>query len=267
MKMKYRTLFSTNGAWKQPDSADPLSSWSFNAIDESRKHHTIPDHDRYGQLYFSLLQLFKEFCTRVATHQVRFRMHDVNAAELPTLVDKETTRSGFDRIEVSNIADQFYLGVQRTLELFASLLKNPDRNSYAVLVCLFMNACPEMESRADRVKAMQENVKQVAGFFNISFENKPARGKFRMMQITGALDLFRDYDMLFGRYMKELQFGRLGRDVGLTMRVPKEHRIIEVWPLRLKKKFGEHGAQDEFDQLNGSGVQGNERYVEWVKTK
>lgn len=195
-------------------------------------------------------------------------MHAVNAAELPSVVDKETIKSSFDRIEVSNIADQGYLGPQRTLHIFAPLLKNPDLNSHAALVCLFMNACPEMDSPEDQMKAMRGNMQQAAGFLKFSLQhNRPAQESPKMLQIIGALDLFRDYDMLFGRFMEAWQFKRLGREVGLTMRVPKDHRIIEAWPLRLKKKFGEPGAQEEFDQLNGSGMAGNERYVEWVKTK
>ncbi|UKZ69119.1 uncharacterized protein TrAtP1_010132 [Trichoderma atroviride] len=41
-----------------------------------------------------------------------------------------------------------------------------------------------------------------------------------------------------------------------------ENTVVEKWPMRLKKKAGQPGAQEEFDLLFGSG-HGNERYVEW----
>lgn len=48
----------------------------------------------------------------------------------------------------------------------------------------------------------------------------------------------------------------------LTDMVMKENTIVEKWPMRLKKKAGQPGAQEEFDLLLGTG-HGNERYVEW----
>ncbi|KAI9783495.1 MAG: hypothetical protein M1835_003794 [Candelina submexicana] len=258
------TLFSKSDAWKQPDSADPLNSWSSNFVTGSCQHRIIPNYDCYGQLYFGLLELFKRFCAKIDTHKVRFRLYELDAVELPALLDKE--KSGFDRIEVSNIADRCYLGPQRTLQTFAPLLKSPVLNSHAVLVTLFMNACHEMKSEADEIAAMRDTIQQAACFLNVAAPQSALRQWSPMMiQLMGAKDLFRDYDVLFRRYMEAFQFGRLGREVGLSMRVPEDHRIIDAWPLRLKKRFGEPGAKEEFDQRIGSGAVGSERYVEWVK--
>lgn len=41
--------------------------------------------------------------------------------------------------------------------------------------------------------------------------------------------------------------------------------IIEKWPLQLKKKPGQPGAQEEFELLRSSGHGGSERYVEWKR--
>ena len=50
----------------------------------------------------------------------------------------------------------------------------------------------------------------------------------------------------------------------LGMRMKKTHTIIGKWPLRLKLRFGQPGAQEEFDILLPSSHSGAERYVEWA---
>ncbi|KAI9715572.1 MAG: hypothetical protein M1812_005876 [Candelaria pacifica] len=260
------TLFSTSTTWKQPDSADPLNGWPLDMTVNAAQHQIVPDHDRYGQLYFSLLHLFKRFCTQIATQKLRFRLYQENAAGLPNSLKKEF-KSGFDRIEVSNIADQCYLGPQLTLRTFAPLLKDPKKNSYAVLINLFMNACHEMgDVGANEVAETRGTAQQAAKFLNVvTHQGALTQWSPKVVQLMGAKDLFRDYDMLFHRYMETFNFERLGIEFGLSMRVPGDHRIIEAWPLRLKKRFGDPGAKEEFDQRNGSDSVGNERYVEWVK--
>lgn len=47
--------------------------------------------------------------------------------------------------------------------------------------------------------------------------------------------------------------------------VKKKHTVVEKWPLRLKLKHGQDGAQSEFDVLHASGHIGHERYVEWKR--
>ena len=42
--------------------------------------------------------------------------------------------------------------------------------------------------------------------------------------------------------------------------------VIDLWPLRFRKEYGEAEAQEAFDQLMSSASSGNERYAEWVRS-
>lgn len=56
-------------------------------------------------------------------------------------------------------------------------------------------------------------------------------------------------------------FKDVARDAGLIMK--KKNTIVELWPLRLKAKPGDVGAQAEFNLLLSSSSSGIEHYVEW----
>ena len=45
----------------------------------------------------------------------------------------------------------------------------------------------------------------------------------------------------------------------------KRNTVVEAWPMRLKKKPKEKGADEEFQTLMASCCTGAERYVEWVR--
>lgn len=49
------------------------------------------------------------------------------------------------------------------------------------------------------------------------------------------------------------------------MTIKNKHTIIDRWPFALKLKFGQPGAQEEFDLLLASGNRGCERYMEWTR--
>lgn len=48
--------------------------------------------------------------------------------------------------------------------------------------------------------------------------------------------------------------------------VKDRHTIVEEWPLRLKLRPNQVGAQEEFEILASSAHTGAERYVEWKRT-
>lgn len=54
-----------------------------------------------------------------------------------------------------------------------------------------------------------------------------------------------------------------GRIFGIEMKA--QHSIIEKWPFAMKLRYGEPGAQEEFETLFESGQTGAERFVEWKR--
>lgn len=64
--------------------------------------------------------------------------------------------------------------------------------------------------------------------------------------------------------MRRYKFRDIEELTGISMK--ERHTIIEKWPLRLKKKPHQRGAQEEFKLLLASAHTGVERYVEWKRT-
>lgn len=195
------------------------------------------------------------------------QLYSVNAIKLPSLLDKSLTTSLFDRIEVSNIADHFYIGLPTTLSTLGPLLKS---SPHATLITLFMNAV-EITSRSlgldvDR-QANESTVLEALKFTGLpspqSLGQRRTPHDPAFSRLMAAKDLFRDYDALFTTYMRMENFEQVGREAGLAMK--GENTIIPPWPLRLKKAYGEPGAQEEFDAMMEGGTEGGERYVEWVR--
>ena len=65
------------------------------------------------------------------------------------------------------------------------------------------------------------------------------------------------------RYMGVCNFADIPQFANLTMK--EQHTIVEKWPMTMKKKFGEQGAEEEFDTLLASLYTGAMRYAEWRK--
>jgi hypothetical protein len=65
------------------------------------------------------------------------------------------------------------------------------------------------------------------------------------------------------RYSARYHFDRVASELRVA---EKEHNsIVEKWPMRLKRQFGQEGGQEEFDVMVGSNLTGMERYVEWKR--
>lgn len=65
------------------------------------------------------------------------------------------------------------------------------------------------------------------------------------------------------RYMSKYDFHQIESFCNATMK--SRNTIIEKWPWRLKLFPQDPGAQEEFEDLFGSGHTGCERYVEWQR--
>ena len=243
-----------------------MNAWPFEAVKSSGMNHGIPAEDRYGRLYFYVRDKLETFCRRIASaKKYRFHLYCVNAADLPFHLNGNLEKLKFDRVEVANIADMHDLGLEKTLQSCGSLLKTPAVNPHATLIALFMNAVryAEEDLGEDYVRKSLESTVEKCMRFLPALPSVPKKTDAATMRIAEAKDIFRDLDHLFERYMKILNFDIVGREAGLRMKTA--NTVIDAWPLRLRKGYGEPGTQEAFDRLIESGSAGNERYVEWVR--
>ena len=264
-----RTLFDADtGEWLQKDSSDPVDGWPVEAVKSSGMNHGIPEEDRYGRLYFYVRDKLETFCRRIASAKKhRFHLYCVSAADLPVYLDRNIEKLKFDRVEVANIAEMTYLGLEKTLQTCGSLLKTPAMNPHATLIVLFMNAIhyAEQDLGQDYVrKSLKSAVEKTMKFLPPSLSSVSNKTGAEAMRMIAAKDIFRDTDHLFGRYMKMENFDKVTKEAGLRMKTA--NTVIDAWPLRLRKGYGEPGAQEAFDRLIESGSAGNERYVEWARS-
>ena len=240
-----RTLFEAETSeWLQQDSADPTDSWPIEAVQSSGSDHGIPKEDWYGRLSFYVRDKLERFCQRVASGKMfRLHLYCMNATDLPFYLNKSVEKLAFDRVEVANIVDMHYLGLDLTLQTLGPLLRTAAENPHATLIALFMNAThhAELDLGDSYIKdSLRLAMNKVIQFLPVKGVpvNRTSAAMVRMMM---AKDVFRDLDHLFTHYMKLKDFSKASREAGMTMRT--RNTVIDPWPLRFRKEYGEPGAR------------------------
>ena len=162
-------------------------------------------------------------------------------------------------MQLSNIADRGYLGPEMTLATFGPLLKRNTQNPYAALVALFLNAIHEVFSPSDSLNSIHFDMNHMRPYMPATPDMIQGSNSFNadFLRFMDARSMFRDFDELFKRYMRECAFDKISKAAGLKMNL--KNTIAHPWPMRLKK----NATQQEFEFLHASGHNGSERYVEW----
>jgi hypothetical protein len=110
---------------------------------EIRESYGAQSEDVYGCLYFFLSDQLRKFAKRIRRYNISFHLTGFDARALSRGIREDILSVNgipasvrFDRIEVSNILDANYVGIEGVLSDWAPLLKN-GRN--AAIVGYFMN--------------------------------------------------------------------------------------------------------------------------------
>lgn len=162
-------------------------------------------------------------------------------------------------LQVSNIADRGYLGSAAVLTTFGPLLKPHNQNPNATLLALYLNAVHEVFSPVDYLVSTVSEVERMHPYMQGNQEMLKLSNKSNadFLRFDNARGMFRDYDQLFDRYMRECRLREISKTARLIIK-PK-NTIVRPWPMRLDK----NATQREFDILQASGHCGSERYMEW----
>ncbi|KAI0531843.1 hypothetical protein GGR58DRAFT_518185 [Xylaria digitata] len=259
------TVFNSSDEWPMMDSADPTDGWSIKAFLATKAGPAKKD--AYGQLHHYLKRLFTNFHCYLHSKPVSFELHHVYAQVL----DKTLSGREFDRIEVSNICDSNYLGIDTTLKTFGLLLRSPSANRHATLITTFLNAVPEarmvfqdMNPFAAYLIAESDasTVLKYIGSDLTALTGTPAENlesiRTEAIKMNCAVNLVGDMD----EYMNAYDFAHAALSAGVKMK--DKHTIILPWPLRVNGS--PHPTQkdkEDFKLLLGTAHVGHERYVEW----
>ncbi|KAI0515446.1 hypothetical protein F5B22DRAFT_636473 [Xylaria bambusicola] len=263
------TVFDSSQKWPMKDSADPIDGWSMKTVLETKAGPA--KQDAYGQLYHYLRRLFVDFHQYLHSKPVAFELHHVDARGL----DKTLAGREFDRIEVSNICDAGYLGIDKTLKTFGPLLCKPQVNPHATLITTFLNAVLEAKMMCQQMNPILEDL-----IFRIEVVTAMEYMKSELPRPTGtraeieerlaiyaimaasAAEVVRDMDKYFDIYMDKHGFAGAASSAELMMK--EKHTIIPPWPLRVNGgSLPTRNDKKDFKLLLGTGHTGQERYVEW----
>ncbi|KAI0111207.1 hypothetical protein GGR51DRAFT_569241 [Nemania sp. FL0031] len=258
------TLFVSPNEWPMMDGADPTAGWSMRALAEFDAGPAT--NDVYGKLYFYLKDLFASFHRRIRYSPIIFELLHVDARVLPTSLAGRR----FDRVDVGNICDMAYLGIDTTLETFGSLLQPPSVNSHATLITLFLNAIADVMLMIDNVPAFiaapfigdqGDSMRKVLQYMPELGRRHAHPQHPNFVKAICALSLVYDMEMYFDCYMDGHDFKHSASAVGLQMK--SSHTIVDPWPWRISGGRPTPKAREEFALLLSSAQTGQERFVEW----
>ncbi|KAK8172863.1 hypothetical protein BKA80DRAFT_319390 [Phyllosticta citrichinensis] len=254
------TFYQEKDVWPMKDSADPLDGWLLD--DVFRKTPTAKN-DLYGGLFFLVRELLLDFCSKIHTLKISFTLLNINVIDLPkTLGIDLTLPRSFDRIEASNIIDENFLGLQ-CLHLLVPFLRPLHVNPHATLVTLFLNAVSLTITRADKMETMLREMPRVLASLPPPSQSAgllvPPSANADNIRRQIMYDMLHDFDSVFERYKEACLFDLMAQAAGVKPK--REHTIIAQWPYRLSKSF----TKAELERILGSGLTGDERYVEWQR--
>nr|RBQ98979.1 hypothetical protein FVER53263_03286 [Fusarium verticillioides] len=249
------TLFHVPFSWPMEYSCEPLDGWP--AKDVEMTQYGPATSDIYGRLFTYLRSVLKHFMSRIEDKNISFQLTHHNASELLDQLKK----GSFDRIEVSNLSDKAYMGINLTVAVMAPLLRSSTANPHATLITRFMNAIQENMTSEDRLgmDKLDEVVEALEGY--LPEPSLPTTTwDLVVIKYIHASDLVRTFDHVFDKIARKLEFNKFPEF--MKVGIKDQHTIIDKWPFRLKLKPGHQGAQKEFDRMMGPGLGGKEFYLE-----
>ncbi|KNG52716.1 mynd finger family protein [Stemphylium lycopersici] len=218
---------------------------------------------------------------QVKTNKISFRLFAVDATKLPDYLGD----TQFDRIEVSNICDRGYVGVDRTLQTFSPMLKSRTENPHATLLMLFLNAVREEESflssdsktktapapdarRVQNIKKFLPHIDPGVVDLVMGQTTPSSPGRTFILDVTmisSAMRMFDNFDDCFNGFLECPDPIKVASMDTLTqahgMKVKTQHTIIKPWPYRVTNNT----TKEEFSSMLSESTTGDERYMEFEK--
>lgn len=225
----------------------------------------VPIHDINGRQFCYVLNMLQGFCTKLHELPLSFILYEGEASIFSSKVSQVSqVERYFDRIEVSNVADLCFLGLEKTLRSFGPLLKHPAVNPHATLITMFMTAVLQARYHRGRPWAEQQfsaQWEQIISWMPLPVGTFLPKDHPQYIQRDWARELIWDYEEMFGFYWTQMINAQA--DAARTgMRERKENKIIDKWPVGKRAD-----PQTKLWTLLGSARTGYERYVEWTRNE
>ncbi|KAG2008144.1 hypothetical protein CC2G_013606 [Coprinopsis cinerea AmutBmut pab1-1] len=269
-----RSLFSPGGEWLQKDYADPLSGWDTREVIATGKKYGAQSEDIYGCLYFHLSEQLQKFSRRLQKFRVSFKLSSLDATELAKTLRASPTPVRFDRISVSNIFDEQYVGLRGVLENWAPLLAD---SPTAAIVGYFMNwpfgqKGGRVVDAGPRSRVVREAMEKLGEKWKSRLNGgmDPETAATMMFCFLVDLDSVYDNSAPFDAYLKAKGLGEVLKKTRLSLR--EKHAIV---PHRLGVPLGAPvnavpDWPDEESWYQATSLVSNtwsERFVEFIPQK
>ncbi|RAK79057.1 uncharacterized protein BO72DRAFT_476153 [Aspergillus fijiensis CBS 313.89] len=253
------TLFQYRGVWPLMARANPLSGWSLRDVLETRSGPATAD--VYGKLFRYLHKTLARFVERLSSTKIAFQFHQTTAAHLVEGLDK----GSFDRIELSNLADNNHMGAYHTLSTMIPLLRPPQQNPHATLITLFTTAISSVTTLDEGLTSMfaDPQTQELLRRYSPETERWSVFDAASLRKAS-ALQLFAPVDRLFDRYLRTFAVLDAASRVGARIKEP--HSIVAKWPYRMRLRPDQEGALQELRLCLREIRSSRERYVEWKRS-
>ena len=193
------------------------------------------------------------------------QIYCLNATDLPSVLEPRLKERGFDRIDVSNIADEKYKSLVPLLSTFGPLLKSPASNPHATLITLFTTGANLPEEATDLdINDLRTNMQETARILPHRFSQPDPSDPATLRPLLSTDPVRRSHD-IWDLIQEIINIPDFIESWG--MKPKKENTVVEPWPTRLHKEDGEPGSQEELDRLKASGDVRKHRFVEWVRNE
>lgn len=244
----------------QNDTSNPLKAWNMKevtAFSTKNSHQQPLQNDLYGHLNYFLRHHISKLHRALRDRPFSITLYTLDLSILYRCTDP----AFFDRIDVSDVIDRGYLGLDATLGAVRPLLR--PTNKHATVLGLFIHAMWEMD---DRNKLNVKTLKSSMTHCQKYIQDYPVISPFsaaapQVVLMAAAKAIFAPVEKWYGEYAREVHMEEVSR--ANKLKVKESNSVVAKWPYRLKKKYGEVGAQAEFEELLASDLVGFERYVEW----
>ncbi|KAI0314329.1 hypothetical protein OF83DRAFT_1041415, partial [Amylostereum chailletii] len=138
-----RHLFTPQGRWLQFDGANPLDSWEILSVMAEGRARGIHRADIHGCLYAYVYRQLHDFAARLARFRISFKLFNTDALALAAQLRSArlapyglAPAHRFARVDVSNIFDIEYVGLERVVAEWGPLLAH---TRHATLVGYLLN--------------------------------------------------------------------------------------------------------------------------------
>lgn len=197
------------------DNADPRNGWPSEEV--AATSSGAASNDVYGKLFYFVRQELRRFVKRMSALNISFALLQVDAQDLQdhlrnqlfsrievcmvAITVNPITRGLTKHFQVSNIADQGWLGIHRTLLVAVPLLQSSHFNPHATLLTLFMNAVDETTTDEDRIRDSRPNSSSTKRLLRyLPPDGRPMSSYDpRIIKFNLGRDLVTDYRHIFAK--------------------------------------------------------------------